>query len=110
MQHPWFKAKKYYGWGWYPARWQGWAVLLAWFAPLVWLVSELQHGMSGGLYVLLLALWVAVLLVVCWLTGERPQWRWAGRVMSWKQVMLRITGIVLLAMAISFVVAWFLAR
>ena len=110
MKNPWFKAKKYFGWGWYPARWQGWVVLLVWFAPLLWLVSKLEHGMSGGLYLFLLALWVSVLLVVCWRTGERPQWRWAGKEMSWQQVMLRIAGIVVLAFAIGAVVAWVVAH
>ncbi len=108
MQNPWFKSKRYYGWGWYPARWQGWVVLLVWFVPIIWLVDQLERGMSGGLYVLLLALWVAVLLAVCWRTGERPQWRWAGNVMPWQQVMLRVAGIIVLAMAIAFAIAWFL--
>lgn len=75
----WFPAKRY-GWGWgLPSTWQGWAVLLIYFALVVGGIP-LLHSTKGALvylaYVLVLT---AALIVVCWLTGERPRWRWGGR-------------------------------
>jgi hypothetical protein len=115
MKNLWFKAKKYYGWGWYPARWQGWVVLLVWLGLVIFLFGHIDatsHSASDTLrpFSLNLILMLAVLTWVCWRTGERPQWRWAGKEMSWQQVMLRIAGIIVLAFAVGAVTAWLLAR
>ena len=74
----WFPAKRY-GWGWGPpVVWQGWAVLavfvLALTAGAVWWLPKLQTT-EFVLYSFALA---AVLVLVCWLKGERPRWRWGG--------------------------------
>lgn len=72
----WFPAKTY-GWGWGPpATWQGWLVLVSYIVVLT-LVSVLlpppKHvvGFSVGLSVATL-----LVLVICWLKGEPPRWRW----------------------------------
>jgi hypothetical protein len=72
----WFSAKRY-GWGWgLPTAWQGWVVMLGFVALLLagghWLIPSLEEVIFLG-YTLLLC---ALLLVICWLKGEPPRWRW----------------------------------
>jgi hypothetical protein len=75
MKTIWFKAKKY-GWGWYPATWEGWAITLGYVAIVtagyfVTNSSPLMHVFAFVLTVLL--------IVVCYKTGETPQWRWGDK-------------------------------
>jgi hypothetical protein len=75
----WFPAKRF-GWGWGPPRvWQGWAVLVVFFALLAAgafvFLSRLQT-LRFLAYTLFL---VAVLMGICWVKGERPRWRWDGK-------------------------------
>lgn len=83
----WFRAK-HFGWGWYPASWQGWAVTVVYallylgsgllfgaFAPMV--VADGGSVVEGSvLFVSLLALITASLLAICYRYGEKPRWRW----------------------------------
>ncbi len=78
----WFKAKKY-GYGWYPATWEGWAVMAVWFAAFVRLVTAFiyeieatQNADAFLWYLPLMALITGALLFVAWLTGEPARWRW----------------------------------
>lgn len=76
----WFKAKRY-GWGWVPAHWQGWAVLVAFIALVVmnfFRIDAQSHSVSDTLInvvpqTIVLAL---LLIAICWKTGERPRWQW----------------------------------
>lgn len=74
----WFPAKRY-GWGWgVPRTWQGWVVLTV-FAVLVAVGAIFQGrlGLIGFIaYTVLISL---ALIVVCWLKGEPPRWRWGGQ-------------------------------
>jgi hypothetical protein len=74
-EQAWFRAKRYgYGWGW-PATWQGWGVLLGYFAVL---------GLSGvaflperlPAFLCVTVLFSVVLLGICFWKGETPRWRW----------------------------------
>ena len=73
----WFAVKRYgYGWG-LPVRWQGWAVLVAYFA-LMWAGIRYLGGRQtvAGLLLYLLAITVALIAVIV-AKGERPvKWRW----------------------------------
>jgi hypothetical protein len=76
MTKYWFPAKRY-GWGWgLPTAWQGWLVLAV-FAGLIaagaFLIPPAREAAGYVAYVVLLS---AILTGVCWLTGERPRWRW----------------------------------
>ena len=73
----WFRAKKY-GWGWgLPLKWQGWAVLVAFFVLLgagnVWLLSPTKSPLWFMGYVVVLT---AALIGICYAKGEPPKWRW----------------------------------
>jgi len=71
----WFPAKKY-GWGWGPPKcWQGWLVLLAYFA-LLGAGAVLLLPKSVGLFLCYVAIVVTVLILICLLKGEKPRWRW----------------------------------
>lgn len=80
MKQFWFKAKEY-GWGWYPATWQGWLVLFG-FVVLVSLnafrIDRNAHSASDTLVSVIpeSIVLLVILLVICWKTGERPRWRW----------------------------------
>lgn len=75
----WFPAKRF-GWGWgVPTRWQGWVVLVL-FAGLVLAgvgtVLPSYGAIGFAAYTGVLTL---VLAVICWVKGERPQWRWGEK-------------------------------
>ncbi|GAA5177115.1 hypothetical protein GCM10025771_13700 [Niveibacterium umoris] len=75
----WFPAKRY-GWGWgVPTMWQGW-VVLGLFVSLVLagVVTVLPtYGTTGfAAYTGVLTL---ALTAICWVKGERPQWRWGKK-------------------------------
>jgi hypothetical protein len=76
----WFRARLY-GWGWTPARWQGWLVLFGFFAFLLinfYRLDSASDSESDALIYLLPETWLAVfvLLAICWKTGEWPRWQW----------------------------------
>jgi len=75
----WFHAKRY-GWGWgLPAAWQGWVVLIVYLILMLGGIPLIHKSMGAGIY-LAYAFWLTVLFVViCWLKGEPPRWRWGDR-------------------------------
>jgi hypothetical protein len=79
----WFKAKRF-GWGWYPCSWEGWLVLLTWVAGNVIhfkSIDVFSHSNSDTLlgYSPFFILSTAVLLIICYLTGEKPSWNWGKK-------------------------------
>lgn len=75
----WFK-RKLYGWGWVPAKWQGWSVTLAYVAILLMLgLSVDEHADASAVAVRLIVPVVilsALLIVICLKTGEKPRLQW----------------------------------
>ena len=83
MKQKWFKAKEY-GWGWYPSRWQGWFVIVCFVVFTVWNFLRLDtdsYSASDTLrpFVIETILTALLLVVVAWLTGEKPGWRWGSK-------------------------------
>ena len=78
----WFK-RKLYGWGWTPATWQGWLVLLV-FLVLVTLHASRVDSNSPSVSDTLInfipqtIILVALLIYICWETGEKPRWQWGN--------------------------------
>ncbi len=72
----WFPAKRY-GWGWgLPSRWQGWVVLLSFFALMATAAAIYLPRQQIGAFLACTAVLTIVLLVICVLKGEPPAWRW----------------------------------
>ena len=74
----WFPAKRY-GWGWgVPRTWQGWTVIVVYVVLIgagAIVIAPSARPISFFLYLLLLTL---LLILVCWLKGEPPRWRWGS--------------------------------
>lgn len=81
MKRPiWFKAKTY-GYGWYPATWQGWLMILLWVVLLglnAWrLMSTDMPPVENTIeFVAETLAMTAVLIYISYKTGEPPRWRW----------------------------------
>ncbi len=78
----WFK-RKLYGWGWTPATWQGWLIVLT-YIILVFLFALTIDGTAPErelwfTFVLPLILLTTTLIGICWKTGEKPRWQWGER-------------------------------
>ncbi len=79
----WFK-RKLYGWGWVPARREGWAVLVIFIGYLFWqstaigsnTVSSEQINQNVELFLAKIFLAAVILIVVCFWKGEKPGWQW----------------------------------
>jgi hypothetical protein len=80
----WFKAKTY-GYGWYPATWQGWLVTVGYVVLLLpggyfFFDSTVTAGdgrRSLGFILYALVLTIG-LIAICAKTGEKPRWRWGA--------------------------------
>jgi len=73
MKKLWFKAK-HYGWGWYPCSWEGWLILLVWFAIFMTSIRMFDHEWLKNLIVV--SIITIILIWVCYKKGEKPAWRW----------------------------------
>lgn len=76
--HYWFKANKN-GWGWKPAHWLGWLVLVGYFAALVYSFIEIDsrtHSVSDTLinFVPQALVYTGILTVITYLKGESITW------------------------------------
>lgn len=80
MKKPWFR-RKWYGWGWYPATWEGWLILLAFVVFEIWnflRIDAHSHSNSDTIrpFIIEVVIAVIVLIGICYLTGEKPRWKW----------------------------------
>jgi uncharacterized membrane protein YhaH (DUF805 family) len=81
MKRPiWFKAKTY-GYGWYPATWQGWLMILLWVVLLglnAWrlMSTDMPPVENTVEFVAETLAMTAVLIYISYKTGEPPRWRW----------------------------------
>lgn len=75
----WFK-RKLYGWGWTPAKWQGFVVIGVYIASLILLVLTIDENSNDRevafTFLLPLALLSITLIRICYKKGEKPRWQW----------------------------------
>ena len=75
----WFK-RKIYGWGWYPATWQGWLVtviyllLMGSFALTIDESSQFKE--VAFTFLLPVILLTVTFIRICYKKGEKPRWQW----------------------------------
>lgn len=79
----WFKAKKY-GWGWYPASWEGWLVTILYVLFILYRANEvsLMFDTESSFifrYTFEIIFTTIPLIVICYLKGEKPEWRWGDK-------------------------------
>ena len=75
----WFPAKRF-GWGWsWPTAWQGWVVIVTYFSLLMAGAIGLRPYYGAIWFVIYTMALSVVLLAICWLKGEPPQWRWGNK-------------------------------
>ncbi|OGZ65975.1 MAG: hypothetical protein A3C50_03055 [Candidatus Staskawiczbacteria bacterium RIFCSPHIGHO2_02_FULL_43_16] len=78
----WFK-RKLYGWGWTPAKWQGWVVMAVFFGFVIFQATMFdttaQTTNDLTLFLTEVILTVVLLIYICYKTGEKPKWMWGLR-------------------------------
>ncbi len=81
----WFKAKLY-GWGWTPAKWQGWLVVIVYISLILTIVLNREESIPGNpdsgsnflVFALPIILLTALLIFICYKKVEKPGWRWGS--------------------------------
>ena len=58
--------------------WQGWVALAAFFGPFGVGFLIFPPNKELGLLLAYVALLSTLLIVICWLKGEPPRWRWGS--------------------------------
>lgn len=72
----WFPAKKY-GWGWgVPSAWQGWVTIMIYLGSISSSAYMFPPDEKMALFIFLTIVLSVLLIVVCWIKGEPPKWRW----------------------------------
>ena len=72
----WFPAKRY-GWGWgLPIRWQGWVVMIVYVALLALDAYAFLRDQHLVMFFVVAVLLNFILVLICWVKGEPPRWRW----------------------------------
>ncbi len=80
MNKIWFKAKRY-GYGWYPASWEGWLILAVFFVLMfipVPIIASLTNSDAEFtlVYIPVVIVVSGLLVLVAYLKGEPAKWRW----------------------------------
>lgn len=77
----WFK-RKLYGWGWVPAKWQGWLTTFIFIIALVFIVQNIAvHHNTGpaNMYWIAFVILLVILIMIGYKKGEKPKWSWGFR-------------------------------
>ncbi len=78
----WFK-RKLYGWGWTPAKWQGWVIIAVFVAFIFFQAVMFDAGSQTKndeiVFFTSIGLAVALLIYICYKTGESPKWMWGPK-------------------------------
>lgn len=83
MKRKWFRAKDY-GWGWTPCTWEGWTVLGVYLILFVIEFIRLDKSSPSASDVPIsfwsrIFFYTIVLIAICAITGEKPEWRWGRK-------------------------------
>lgn len=63
----WFK-RKLYGWGWTPAKWQGWLIIALYILIIIFSVYREDF--------ITIIIATILLIYICYKKGEKPRWQW----------------------------------
>ncbi len=74
----WFRAQRYgFGWG-LPSTWQGWIIVIAYTVIIIAGILIFLLNKNKALLIGWLVGSTIMLLVICWIKGEPPRWRWGN--------------------------------
>lgn len=75
----WFK-RKLYGWGWTPATWQGWLVIVVYLIAIIAFSLTIDETSPPEevmfTFVLPIVLLTATVIRLGYTKGEKPRWQW----------------------------------
>ncbi len=71
----WFKRKTY-GYGWTPATWQGWAVIIIWLILFYFAVTKIDSEVMKLVSIIIITI---ILIFVSYKKGEKPKWQWGKK-------------------------------
>ncbi len=75
----WFK-RKLYGWGWTPANWQGFAVVILYVVLVTMFALTIDEFSPRReiwfTFILPVAILTVTLIRICYAKGEKPKWQW----------------------------------
>ncbi len=74
----WFK-RRIFGWGWFPVKWQGWLVVLAFIGILLYTTNIFLNKGKTLEYAISLIIAITVLICIGCKKGEKPRWQWGLR-------------------------------
>lgn len=82
MRKPWFKSKNY-GYGWRPATWQGWLILILFLILILanfFRIDAINHSISDLLanFIPQTVIMILALALISSITGEKAHWRWGN--------------------------------
>ena len=75
MQKPWFRLNKWKT-GWIPVSWQGWSIMLIYFATLIYdfiTIDQTAHSVSDTIRPFLIhtLILTVILSIICYFTAEK---------------------------------------
>jgi hypothetical protein len=72
----WFK-RKLYGWGWVPATWEGWIIILVWVILFTFSIVMIEANDNEiGKNIAVIFIITLILIWICYKKGEKPRWSW----------------------------------
>ncbi len=79
----WFKAKLY-GWGWTPAKWQGWLTISLYIILIFMIAINKEENTPGNsdsgsnflTFALPIIILTIILISIAYKKGEKPHWQW----------------------------------
>lgn len=72
----WFRAQRY-GWGWgLPLTWQGWTTVFVYTIIIIAGILIFPLNETKANFICWFIGSTIMLLVICWIKGEPPRWRW----------------------------------
>lgn len=76
----WFKAKTY-GYGWYPATWQGWLSVLVYLIILIGLIYVFGTNIEKYIVFYLITVFIltGLLIYISYKKGEPAKWHWGKK-------------------------------
>ena len=75
--------RKTYGWGWTPVGWEGWGIITMYLLILLFISRRIPEPVATKTMIVQffipLIILTAILIFICYKTGEKPKWQWGNK-------------------------------